>query len=119
MNKMSNKKYPVKIMEQRRSKEPGKNGDYTIYLVTTTDLQVPGYTKKDGTKVDPVLLPRGSFVDLVSRPTDEEIDNAKSPAAASFLANRQEKWGLNYKGEGDPELLRKEYHVRPKEEPKV
>jgi hypothetical protein len=116
---MSNKKYPVKIMEQRRSKERGKNGEYTIYLVTTKDLVVPGYTKKDGTRVDDEFLPRGSFVDLVSCPTDEEIDNAKSEAAANYLKSRQEKWGKNYKGEGDPELLRKEYHVRPKEEPKV
>lgn len=118
---MSNKEYPVKIMEQRRSKEKGKNGEYTIYLQTTVDLIIPGYTKKDGTKVPDRKLPKYSFVDLVSRPTDEEIVVAsnKSEAAGEFLQKRQDNWGVTYvKGErrDESELLRKEYHVRPKQD---
>src|SRR6476659_5190632 len=117
---MSNEKqYPVKIMEQRRSKEKGKNGEYTIYLQTTVNLIVPGYTKQDGTKVPDRKLPKYSFVDLVSQPTDEEIIEAsnKSEAAGEFLQKRHDNWGVVYKnGERyqEAELLRKEYHVRPK-----
>lgn len=118
---MSNKEYPMKIMEQRRSREKNKNGEYTIYLQTTVDLIVPGYTKKDGTKVPDRKLPKYSFVDLVAEPTDEEIIVAsnKSEAAGEFLQKRKDNWGVVYiQGERkqEAELLRKEYHVRPKTE---
>lgn len=116
---MSNeKKYPIKFMEQRRSKNKGKNGEYSIYLVTTQDLIIPGYKKKDGTKVEDQFVPRFSFVDLIGEPSDEEIiaaENEVSEGYAKLLQNRKDNWGVKFvKGQKvqEKELLRKEYHVR-------
>ena len=106
---MSKPKYPVKFMEQKLSQ---KN---TKYLKLTNDITVHGYTKKDGTKTPDVLVKKGTFVELVKCPTDEDIIAAENgPGGANFakvLENRRQYWGGQY-----PESLLAEFHVKPDQE---
>lgn len=102
---MTNKpKYPVKFMEQKKAKGSDKR-----YLQLTSDITVHGYTRKDGTKTPDQFFPKYCFVELVEKPTDEDVIVAgnKSEAAGAFLEKRAANWG---------ELTLKEYHVQPKKE---
>lgn len=92
-------------MEQKLSKSGDKR-----YFRLSSDLTVHGYTRKDGTKTPDQFFPKGSFVNLIEKPTELEIIEAgnKSEAAGAFLEKRAANWGGGY-----PESLLKEYEVQP------
>ena len=101
---MSAPKYPVKFMEQKKAKGSDKR-----YLQLTNDVTVHGYTRKDGTKTPDQFFPKYSFVELVEKPTDEQVIEAsnKSEKAGAYLEKRAQNWG---------EFTIKEYQVQPKKE---
>ncbi len=103
---MSNKpKYPVKFMEQKRFKD-GSDGKY---LQLTNAITVHGYTRKDGTVVPDQFFEKWSFIEIVQKPTQENIIVAgnTSEKAGAFLEKRAANWG---------EFTLKEFHVQPKKD---
>lgn len=102
---MSNKpKYPVKFMEQKKAKGSDKK-----YFQLTNAVTVHGYTKKDGTVIPDQTFEKYSFVELVTKPSEEDIIVASntSDKAGNYLEKRAANWGL---------LTLKEFHVQPKKE---
>jgi hypothetical protein len=74
-------------------------------------LSKDGKTKYMQTKVDMVIdgvkLPKGSFVNLVKKPTEEDINGAVSEKQAEFLEKRQNNW---------PEWLLAEFQIESNNE---
>jgi hypothetical protein len=91
---MSKFKKRVHFMDQKIAKD-GK----TKYMQTKVDMTMH-------TENGDIKFPKGSFVNLNKKPTDEDINGAVSENQAAFLEKRQANW---------PEWLTAEFQVEVKE----